>query len=279
VAGAVGLRAAPAGAADPPPPSRIYLPLVMVPFRAFLPIVIDTAVVPRSQWFWGADGGPLAGGAATGAAPGLLAYFPTLRGKSFQWMQTANLYWYRNYGSDAIVYSWRYVEPGPGQYDWSFWDSLVQQAQLHQINLLASIGNAVPQWANGTSDPRQPPSDLFVEPMQNTAWYKYVYAFVQRYNGDGVDDMPGLYLPIKYWEFWNEPDLREGYNPPNYPPHQFAGNANALVRLRAVAYAAVKAADPTATVVGPATAQTAGYVTVGRALYWGQTSFAVTVNP
>ena len=84
------------------------------------------------------------------------------------------------------------------------------QAQAHHINLLASIGNSVPQWANGSSDWRQPPSDLNVQPMQNTAWYQYVYAFVQRYNGDGVDDMPGLILPIKSWEFWNEPDLREG---------------------------------------------------------------------
>src|SRR5260370_14124390 len=71
--------------------------------------------------------------------------------------------------------------------------------------------------------------------------------------------MPGRALPIKAWEFWNEPDLREGTNPPNYPPHQFAGDANALVRLRAVAYAAVKAGDPTATVVGPASAQMAGF--------------------
>jgi Carboxypeptidase regulatory-like domain/Beta-galactosidase len=259
LAGAVSLRPAPAGAADPPPPSLIYLPLIMSPFHTYLPLISDNAGVPPALKFLGANGGPIDGGAGTGAAPGLLAYFPTLRAKSFQWMETAGIDWFRNYGSDAIVYSWRYVEPASGQFDWSYWDELVRQVQAHHINLLASIGNSVPQWANGTGDWRQPPSDLYGQPMQNTAWYKFVYAFVQRYNGDGVNDMPGLILPIKSWEFWNEPDLREGWNPPTYPPHQFAGNVTDLVRLRAVAYAATKAADPTATVVGPATAQTTGY--------------------
>jgi Glycosyl hydrolase catalytic core len=95
--------------------------------------------------------------------------------------------------------------------------------------------------------------------MESTAGYKYVRSFVERYDGDGIDDMPGLIQPVKYWEYWYEADLREGWNPPNYPPHEFDGDVNDYVRLRAVAYAATKAADPTATVVGPATAQTAGY--------------------
>jgi len=257
--GAVSARPALAGAADPPPPWRIYLPLVLSPFRSYLPLISASVTVPPAQRFLGVDGGTIDGGAGTIASPGLLAYYPTLRANSFMWQETAGITWFRNYGSDAIVYSWRYVEPAAGQFDWSYWDELVRQAQSHHISLLASIGNSVPQWANGTGDWRQPPSDLYGQPMQNTAWYKYVYAFVQRYNGDGFDDMPGLYLPIKSWEFWNEPDLRQGWNPPNYPPHQFAGSVTDLVRLRAVAYAAVKAADPSATVVGPASAQTAGY--------------------
>jgi len=259
VAGGASLRPALAGAADPPPPSRVYLPLVLSPFRTYLSLIDANVIIPPAQKFLGANGGSIDGGAGTIPSPGLLAYYPSLRAKSFQWMETAGIDWYRNYGSDAIVYSWRYVEPAAGQFDWSYWDELVRQAQTHHINLLASIGNAVPQWANGSGDWRQPPSDLYGQPMQNTAWYKFVYAFVQRYNGDGVDDMPDLIQPIKSWEFWNEPDLREGWNPPNYPPHQFAGSVTDLVRLRAVAYAAAKAADPTATVVGPATAQTTGY--------------------
>lgn len=259
LAGATAWRPTPARAAEPPPTWTVFLPAVMKPFHAYMPNVSTGTGVTGAHTFLGVNGGPIDGGAGTGAAPGFLAYFPTLRKNSLSWLTTAGVRWYRNYGSDAIVYSWRFVEPNPDQYDWTFWDTLVQQSQAQDINLLASIGDSVPAWANGTSDWRQPPSDLYSEPMQNTAWYKYVYAFVQRYNGDGVADMPGLTKPIKSWEFWNEPDLREGWNPPNYPPHQFAGSVNDLVRLRAVGYAAVKAADPSAVVVGPATAQMAGY--------------------
>ena len=252
-------RAAPAAALDPPPPWTLYLPLVSVPPPpTYLPLVND-APAPSSQPFLAVNGGPIDGGAGTGAFEGELAYFPTLRSKSFDWMNVAGLSWYRNYGSDAIVYSWRFVEPSPGVYDWTFWDELVQQAQQHNITLLASIGDSVPQWANGTSDWRQPPSDLYGSPMQSTAWYQYVTHFVQRYGVLGPNSMPGLTQPIKNWEFWNEPDLREGWNPPNNPAHEFNGNATDYVRLRTVAYAAVKAVDPSATVVGPATAQIVGY--------------------
>ena len=42
-----------------------------------------------------------------------------------------------------------------------------------------------------------------VEPFQ-----KWVRAMAERYDGDGVDDMPGLKYPITHWEIGNEPDLQ-----------------------------------------------------------------------
>jgi hypothetical protein len=39
------------------------------------------------------------------------------------------------------------------------------------------------------------------------AYQKWVSAVVERYDGDGINDMPGLKIPIKYWEVMNEPDL------------------------------------------------------------------------
>ena len=252
-------RPTPAVAMDPPPPS-LYLPFISIPPPPiYLPLIsVGLPVQPLSAGFFGVNGGPIDGGTGTGAFPGDLAYFPALRSKSFDWMNVAGIGWYRNYGSDSIVYSWRFVQPAANQYDWTFWDELVRQAQSHNISLLASIGDGVPAWANGSSDWRNPPSDLYAQPMESTAWYKYVHAFVDRYNGDGVNDMPGLIKPIKYWEFWNEADLREGWNPPVYAPHEFSGSLQDYMRLRAVGYAAVKAADPQAIVVGPATAQSPG---------------------
>lgn len=44
---------------------------------------------------------------------------------------------------------------------------------------------------------------------------KWVYSMVERYDGDGIDDMPNLKIPIKYWEVMNEPDLSYGNNAPD----------------------------------------------------------------
>ena len=44
-------------------------------------------------------------------------------------------------------------------------------------------------------------------PFDWKAYRKWVKAIVERYDGDGKNDMPGLKIPIKYWEVMNEPDL------------------------------------------------------------------------
>jgi Beta-galactosidase len=192
------------------------------------PTVTHTAVPPTAPPappavpiadFWGINGGPIDGNSTTTALDGDLSYNPTLRDNSFYWMNQAGLRWFRNYGSDGINFSWRFVEPAPGVYDWSAWDSLVRAAQTRDITLLASIGNGVPQWANASPDWRAKPTDLYADPMQNTAWYQYFQHVVERYDGDGVNDMPGLTRPIKFWELWNEPDLREAWNSPSFPAH------------------------------------------------------------
>lgn len=45
-------------------------------------------------------------------------------------------------------------------------------------------------------------------PIDWTKYQTWVTATVERYDGDGIDDMPGLQIPIKHWEVMNEPDLR-----------------------------------------------------------------------
>ncbi len=49
-------------------------------------------------------------------------------------------------------------------------------------------------------------------PKDKNAYSAWVKAAVERYDGDGIDDMPGLQTPAKYWQVDNEPPrLREGY--------------------------------------------------------------------
>ena len=43
-------------------------------------------------------------------------------------------------------------------------------------------------------------------PTNEEKYIKFVKATIERYDGDGVDDMPDLKNPIKYWQVGNEPD-------------------------------------------------------------------------
>ncbi|MFQ6087665.1 MAG: hypothetical protein ACE5K0_02030 [Candidatus Methanofastidiosia archaeon] len=42
-------------------------------------------------------------------------------------------------------------------------------------------------------------------PYDEKAYTIFVEKVVERYDGDGIDDMPGLKIPIKYWQVENEP--------------------------------------------------------------------------
>ncbi len=67
-------------------------------------------------------------------------------------------------------------------------------------------------------DPFGPPDYLpkyRANPVDWAAYEEWVTAIVERYDGDGQNDMPGLKIPVKYWEVMNEPDLSL--------PDEFAG--------------------------------------------------------
>ncbi|MCC7361733.1 MAG: carboxypeptidase regulatory-like domain-containing protein [Anaerolineales bacterium] len=253
-----------------PPPSHTSPPTNTLPPPS---ATLAPPPPPPSGGFVGMNGGPLEGNNSLYPYQGNLSHNPMLRAASFGWLARAGVQWYREYCSDDINFSWAFVEQQSGVYDWTVWDYLVSAAQANNINLLASIGNSVPPWANGTDNWRQPPSDLYHDPWEETAWYRFVSKLVERYDGDGQDDMPGLTRPVKYWEVWNEPDLRQGWNGPNYPAHQFNGNAQDYVRLLSVAYSAIKHADPSALVVGPAVSRPLGFVYDPQWTMWDWNSF------
>ncbi len=81
-------------------------------------------------------------------------------------------------------------------------------------------------------------------PYDWSAYQNWVQKVVERYDGDGIDDMPGLKYPVKYWEAMNEPDL-EGSATLDF----YVGNASDYGDLLTMTYSAVKAADPTANVL------------------------------
>lgn len=80
-----------------------------------------------------------------------------------------------------------------------------------------------------------------------TDWYSYaewVRAVVERYDGDGVSDMPKLKYPVKYWEVMNEPDLT-GSDTFDF----FVGDADDYADLLEETSTSIKAADPSAQIL------------------------------
>lgn len=132
---------------------------------------------------------------------------------------------------------------------WSSWESsgrsfeaMDQWVRVAQAEGLRVLGMVGPWPGNKTA--------TFVEaypPPDPAAYSAFVRAVAERYDGDGVDDMPGLAYPIHDWEVDNEPDLKNTNhtredNPGEFPatfctPAQYAE----VLRLTA---AALREANP-----------------------------------
>ena len=46
------------------------------------------------------------------------------------------------------------------------------------------------------------------KPYDMAAYANFIAKLVERYDGDSIDDMPGLTVPIKHWELMNEPEFQ-----------------------------------------------------------------------
>lgn len=46
-------------------------------------------------------------------------------------------------------------------------------------------------------------------PCDMNAYREFVRAGVERYDGDGINDMPGLRYPVQHWEVFNEPSMKD----------------------------------------------------------------------
>ncbi len=116
-------------------------------------------------------------------------------------------------------FQWHRLEPTEGQYDWSFYDNMVATAQRHGI----SIYGLLAYWTGWSKSYTEEGCDQYCR------WAK---AVVSRYKDR-----------IHHWEVWNEPNIFFWSGPKELYP-----------KLLAKAYAAIKEADPTATVLGCSTA-------------------------
>lgn len=127
-------------------------------------------------------------------------------------------------GLVRLAYGWDVIEPNcKGCFDWTTTDAWRDEAKRTHRAIFASLAYA-PAWANGGLPYRYPP-------VNYQDWYDFVFATVTRYRDD-------VYL----WGVWNEPNL-----------DQYLQGADPKVyrSLVITARAAIRAANPLATVLGP----------------------------
>lgn len=137
-------------------------------------------------------------------------------------LESAQVRWARE------EFEWKRVEPRKGFYDWAKFDQAVAISQARNVDMIGKLVYSAP-WASsapaGTSD-----QDAQYYPPKDTADFSsYAAATVARYKDR-----------VHVWEVWNEPNTAYYWR---------AGTAEQYGALLKATYTAIKAVDPTATVL------------------------------
>ena len=127
-------------------------------------------------------------------------------------------------GVVRLAFGWDVIEPAcKGCFDWTTTDAWRDEARRAHRTLFVSLAYT-PAWANGGNPYRYPP-------LNYQDWYDFVFATVSRYRDD-----------IHLWGVWNEPNLDQ---------YLQGSDLRVYRSLVITARAAIRAADPRATVLGP----------------------------
>lgn len=151
---------------------------------------------------------------------------------------------------------WGLMEPEKGEYLWTGTDRWVQKWQDNHLGVLVTIWPFA-QWDQDgchnddppVANPREfagLPSGLFVRmyaPCDPESYASWLGAVVERYDGDGIDDMPGLQYPIRHWEIGNEPDMQSSSHT------LFQGTSMDYLNLLKLSYETIKSVDTEAKVL------------------------------
>lgn len=135
---------------------------------------------------------------------------------------------------------WGNIEQEQGQYQWGPLDALVLEYQQAGFTGLQMDLTALSPWASSVPPTTGiAPKDINTFPKEQYLddYASYVSAVVERYDRDGVDDMPGLLYPIHDYGVERE---FTGFWP---------GSTEEYLRLLRIAYPAIKVADPEANVL------------------------------
>lgn len=159
-------------------------------------------------------------------------------------------------------FAWGFVETSRGAFDFDAADNWVHEAGSNGVALVGTIWPYA-DWdqaaCHASSACEVSAADAFYPqskdgrnegipesrcaPCDMDAYDSFLSRIVERYDGDGMDDMPGLQVPVKYWEVLNEPEMAsDGLT-------FFRGTKQEYVSILKASYETVKAACADCTVL------------------------------
>jgi hypothetical protein len=143
------------------------------------------------------------------------------------------------------------AQPGWPGYNWGRIDGAVRSANAHGLEIMFTA-NEAPRWAEGADKPAS--ARVSTWKPDPVAFGEFGKALARRYSGGFPDpETPGAKLPrVRFFEAWNEPNLDYFLSPQWHGDQLFAAGwyRNMLNSF----YAGVKAGQPDAKVIAPATA-------------------------
>ncbi len=213
----------------------------------------------------GTSGPEVAARAGISGFPGTLWSAPAERDADTRAVADAGADW------TSLDLDWKSIQASSTDFGWTRgtlgnggFDGAVKAARGEGLQILGVITYS-PKWASpncadqgGTYVGHCFPDAAHVDDFAN-----FARAAVQRYGSQSTATDPALHNSITHWQIWNEPNHQE-FSLPRPDPDRYADMLEAV-------YPAIKAADPSATVIAGGTAPT------GNA--WdaiGQTEFAPT---
>jgi hypothetical protein len=150
---------------------------------------------------------------------------------------------------------WGMIEYAPGRIEFRILDTLVTASEAHGISY---VGVAMPFAAWDLAGGQVSTSEMCQRLMTEDYFYlanggvmeryhdldafiAWLAAVVERYDGDGIDDMKGLVNGIQYWQIHNEPEGDQC--------GLFRNDPAAFVELMRRSYETIKASCPTCQVL------------------------------
>ncbi len=127
----------------------------------------------------------------------------------YRHVQDVGVKWIR---PGADIY-WQTVQPAIEHkkneiFDWRSIDDIYGRVLLG-VNTLGTIDPLLWSWGLNANPAFKLGTWQFASIEEEKSYIKFVKETVERYDGDGYKDMPGLQSPIKYWQIGNEPAMRQ----------------------------------------------------------------------